>query len=308
MNTKSLKNKLLPVILLIILLLLWEYVISNDANVTHINETIERLTGWWPGFESMPESMLPRPSKILRQLTKTPKNGRGGPAYFLHHTGITLAGAGWGFLIGNLAAMLLATIFLYCKPLERAMLPIALAMRSVPNVALTPLLLRIRLMVANLESVQNSKILYALFGSEMATKVFLVVMIVFFPTLVNVSQGLNSVSTQSLELMKTYNASKWQVFWKLRVPTSLPMTFAALKNAAPSAVMGIVIAEWLSSDEGLGCVIYQSYGLSQVARMMMAMFISGIISIILFLLVGKMQDWLVPWSRISTNVNEETEG
>lgn len=305
MNKENIRYKLLPIILLIVFLLLWEYLISNDSNVTWINEHIEKLTGWYPGFESMPESMLPRPSKILRTLTKTPKNGRGGYAYFLHHTGITLAGAGWGFLIGNLTAILLAVLFLYCKTLERAMMPIALAMRSVPNVALTPLLLRIRLMIANMESVKNSPILFAIFGSEMATKIFLVVMIVFFPTLVNVSQGLNSVSNSSLELMKTYNASKWNIFWKLRVPTAMPMTFAALKNAAPNAVMGIVIAEWLSSDEGLGCVIYQSYGLSQVSRMMMAMIISGVISILLFILVGKIQDWVVPWTKTPTNVYDD---
>lgn len=297
------KRAIIPVTLFILFLLLCEFLISNDDNCMWLNEKIEEKTGWYPGFSSIPESMLPRPSKVLKILFVTPKNGRGGLAYFWKHTKATLYGSGIGFLIGNIAAILMATLFLYNKSLEKVLMPIALTLRSMPLVALTPLLLRIRFTLTNVESVQNSAFLYKLVASEDSTKALIVTILMFFPTLVNVAQGLNSVPTNALELMDTYNASKWQVYWKLRVPYALPLTFAALKIATSAAVMGVIVAEWLSSSEGLGYVIYRSYGLSQVTRMMAAMIISCVISVITFIVVGWIEDLVIPWAKTDTEIN-----
>ena len=297
MKKRRWSRVLLPVVLSVILVVLWEFVISNDDNMDLINDKIEELTGWNPGFDSIAETILPRPSRIVRTLIVTPRSGRGGPAYFWRHTRDTLYGAALGFVLGNALAIITATAFLYIKPLERALLPIALALRSMPLVAITPLLLRIRFTIADLEAVQNSPVLNAIFGTDVVMKMLIVVIIVYFPTLVNVARGLSSVEHEALELMHTLRASAWQVYWKLRVPTALPLTFAALKVASSASVLGAVVAEWLSSTRGLGYAIFRSHAEAQVPRMMMGMVIACVMSILSFAAVGLVQRWALPWHR-----------
>jgi NitT/TauT family transport system permease protein len=287
----------LPVLLSIILIFLWEYLISNGENVDLINKWVEQVTGWDPDWDAVTETLLPRPSRILRTLIVTPSSGRGGPEYFWRQTRTTMVSAALGFVLGNLLAILTATTFLYVRPLERALMPIALALRSMPLVAITPLLLRIRFAVADMEAVQDSPVLNAIFGTDLVMKMVIVVIIVYFPTLVNVGRGLSSVAQPALELMHTLRASRWQIYWKLRVPTALPLTFAALKVASSASVLGAVVAEWLSSTRGLGYVIYRARAEMKIPSAMMGMVIACIMSVVVFVVVGLVQRWAIPWYR-----------
>jgi len=308
MKKKRLVRNLIIVIVFILIILLWEFVISNTENIELANSRIYELTGWKSNFESISETMLPRPSKILRTLLIVPINGRGGLAYFWRHTKTTLYGASLGFLFGNLLAMITATTFLFSKPLERGIMPIALALRSIPLVAISPLLLRIRFTLSSMDSITNNNLLSSLFGTDMFMKAVIVTILVYFPSLVNIARGLTSVSQPALELMHTLHASRWQVFWKMRVPTALPLTFAALKVAASSAILGVIVAEWLSSSEGLGYVIYRSYGESQIPRMMMAGILSSLIAVITFFAVDLIQKWAIPWNPQVSKVNSIDRG
>lgn len=286
-----------PLVITVVILLLWEFVISNDENVELINQKIEDVTGWNPDFDAVAPTILPRPSIIVKQLLVVPPNKKGGPEYFWRHTQATLFAAGLGFVMGNLLAILTATAFLYIKPLERALMPIALALRSMPLVAITPLLLRIRFSIADLEVVQDTPLLKGIFGTDLVMKLIIVIVICYFPTLVNVARGLASVGQPALELMHTLRASRWQTYWKLRVPTALPLTFAALKVSSSSSVLGAVVAEWLSSSRGLGYVIYRSHADMSEAKMWMAMLISCAIAIAAFALVSVAQRFAIPWYR-----------
>jgi NitT/TauT family transport system permease protein len=292
----------------LVVLLLWEFVVSNDDNLQALNRTVEGLIGWNPGLDSLPATILPRPSLILRQLLVVPRNQKGGPDYFWRHTRATLFAALLGFALGNLSAILTATAFLYVKPLERALMPLALALRSVPLVAITPLLLRIRFTIADLPTVQSSPLLNAIFGTDFAIKMLIVVIICYFPTLVNAARGLASVEQPALELMYTLRADRWQTYWKLRVPTALPMIFAALRVASSSAVLAAVVAEWLSSSQGLGYIIKRSFADKSVPRMWMAMVISSTIAIAAFGLVTLLQRWVIPWYRSVVHLRTAVEG
>jgi len=298
---------ILPLMLAIIFLLLWEFLISNEDNVDAINAAIERLTGWDPDFDSLAETIMPRPSRVIRTLYYTPRSGRGGFAYFWRHTKATLSATLLGFVIGNLVAILTATAFLYNKPLERALLPIALALRSVPLVAVTPLLLRIRFTIGDLPAVQANPLLQAIFGTETFIKILIVVIICYFPTLVNAARGLSSVPLEALELMHTLRASRWQTYWKLRMPTGLPLIFAALRVTSSAAVLGAVVAEWLSSDQGLGSVIKRSLAEKSIPRMWMGMVISCVLAIVAFSLVSVVQRFAIPWYRSITHLESALE-
>jgi NitT/TauT family transport system permease protein len=144
-----------------------------------------------------------------------------------------------GFAAGNIAAIFVATVFVHRKSVEQAFFPIAVLLHSIPVVATAP-------------------ILVLLLGNGLAPKVAIAAIICFFPTLVNMVRGLESVSPQSMELMHVLSATKWEVFFKLRVPTSLPYLFSALRIAASTATIGAIVGEWIGSQVGIGALIIQA--------------------------------------------------
>lgn len=308
----SSKNKSLIVNLLIVigLLLLWEFLVSNPSNVNKINSWVFRLVGWNPHLKALSLVSTPKPSSIVRTFFVTPDNGRGGPFFFWMHMKATITAILPGFVIGNFFAIIMATVFLYVPALERALMPFSLAARSVPLVAITPLLLRIRFSIADLSMVQNSPILYPIFGTERAIKMLIVVIVVFFPTLVNVYQGLRSVERPAIELMQSLSASPWYIFWNLRVPSALPMTFSALKIAASSSVGGVIIAEWLSSNRGLGYVMYTGSASATLstATMWVAVVISTMLSFVMFWVVNIFEKISIPWHESVIALREVMDG
>jgi NitT/TauT family transport system permease protein len=185
--------------------------------------------GRWFG---LPDFILPAPSKILNAFATN-------SAMFGKHAPITVLEALIGFAIGNGVAITLAIAFVHSLTVERAVYPMAVAMRSIPFVALAP-------------------ILVIWMGNGLAPKVTIAALVSFFPTLVNMVRGLRSVDKEAFELMHTLSATRWQVLWRLRWPSSTPFLFSALKISAAGTVLGAVVAEWIGSDRGLGYLVVMS--------------------------------------------------
>jgi NitT/TauT family transport system permease protein len=144
-----------------------------------------------------------------------------------------------GFLLGNFAAISLATAFVYRKTMEEALFPIAVMVNTIPVVAKAP-------------------ILVLLLGNGMEPKIAIAAIICFFPTLVNMTRGLRDVRSEQLELMRVLSATPREVFLRIRVPNALPYLFSALKIAASTAVIGAIVGEWIGSTKGIGALIIQS--------------------------------------------------
>jgi len=144
-----------------------------------------------------------------------------------------------GFLLGNFAAIALATVFVYRKTSEEALFPIAVMVNTIPVVAKAP-------------------ILVLLLGNGMETKIAIAAIICFFPTLVNMTRGLRDVRPEQLELMRILSATPREVFFRIRVPNALPYLFSALKIAASTAVIGAIVGEWIGSNVGIGALIIQA--------------------------------------------------
>ena len=144
-----------------------------------------------------------------------------------------------GFLLGNIAAIALATVFVYRKTAEEALFPIAVMVNTIPVVAKAP-------------------ILVLLLGNGMEPKIAIAAIICFFPTLVNMTRGLRDVRAEQLELMRILSATPSEVFLRIRVPNALPYLFSALKIAASTAVIGAIVGEWIGSTKGIGALIIQS--------------------------------------------------
>ncbi|MBO0709967.1 MAG: ABC transporter permease [Acetobacteraceae bacterium] len=144
-----------------------------------------------------------------------------------------------GFAVGNMVAIAIATLFVHRKWIEIAFFPIVVLINSIPVVAKAP-------------------ILVLLLGNGFAPKIAIAAIICFFPTLVNMVRGLEAVSPQALELMHVLSASKWEIFTRLRLQSSVPYLFAALKIAASAAVVGAIVGEWIGSQEGIGALVIQA--------------------------------------------------
>ena len=217
----------------------------------------------------MPDYVVPLPSVIGAELVR-----KGG--MILDNLWITLLEALGGFLLGNAVALALAVVSIYSRSVDRVVMPFALAVRSIPVVALTPLLI-------------------LLLGVDWKPKVAVAALVVFFPTLVNMAIGLRAVDARAFELMHVLNASRGQVLLRLRFPSSIPYFFAALKVAVPSAVLGAAVAEWINAGAGLGYLIIIATFQFQTPLLYATMVVACATTMLLYWSVALLERWLVPW-------------
>jgi ABC-type nitrate/sulfonate/bicarbonate transport system permease component len=154
---------------------------------------------------------------------------------------VTVKDAGIGYLVGLVAAFALAVLFAVSPVLERIVMPTAMVLRSIPLVVLTPLITLI-------------------FGIGQTGVTAIVIIVVFLPALANILYGLRSVSGEHRDLVLAYGGSSWTVLRKVALPAAIPSTLASARIAVPSAVTGAMIAEWLSTGQGLGGAISRAAG------------------------------------------------
>lgn len=181
-----------------------------------------------------------------------------------------------GFFIGNTAAILIAVAFVHSRTVERAFFPIAVFINTIPILAIAPILVLI-------------------FGAGLTAKIVIASLICFFPTLVNMVRGLQAVSPQALELARILSASKSEIFWKMRLPSSLPFLFSALKIAATTCVIGAIVGEWVGADLGLGALIIDSTFNFRAALLYATVFLSSGLSVFLFAAVTIAEKLIVRW-------------
>jgi NitT/TauT family transport system permease protein len=181
-----------------------------------------------------------------------------------------------GFLVGNAAAILMATAFVHKKSLEDAFFPIVVLINTIPVVAKAP-------------------ILVLLLGNGMEPKIAIAALICFFPTLVNMVRGLESVNPQALELMRVLSASNTEIFFKLRLHNSLPYLFSALKIAASTAVIGAIVGEWIGSTVGIGALIIQSMYAFDSAMLYASVIVGSAFSVLFFLTITLIERMVVRW-------------
>ena len=181
-----------------------------------------------------------------------------------------------GFMLGNLAAISLAAAFVYRKTMEEALFPIAVMVNTIPVVAKAP-------------------ILVLLLGNGMEPKIAIAALICFFPTLVNMVRGLESVNPQAMELMRVLSASKTEVFFKLRLYNSLPYLFSALKISASTSVIGAIVGEWIGSTSGIGALIIQAMYNFDSAMLYATVIVGSVFSVAFFLAISFAERLCVRW-------------
>jgi NitT/TauT family transport system permease protein len=182
-----------------------------------------------------------------------------------------------GFLLGNFAAIVIATVFVHKKTAEEAFFPIVVLINTIPVVAKAP-------------------ILVLLLGNGMEPKIAIAALICFFPTLVNMVRGLEAVNPQAMELMRVLSATKREVFFKLRLQNSIPYLFSALKIAASTAVIGSIVGEWIGSTVGIGALIIQATYNFDSALLYATVIVGSTFSVLFFLTITMIERLVVRWN------------
>jgi sulfonate transport system permease protein len=175
----------------------------------------------------------------------------------------TLSDAGLGFAAGTAAALLLAIVCTLVPGIGHGILPVSLILRSVPIVAMAPLLT-------------------LLFGRGLLGVTVIAGIVTFFPTFVNVLQALGSVSDGAISLMRAYHASAWATLAKVRLPTAAPAIFASARIAGPGALLGATLAEWLATGRGLGFLMLDSTTASNFSMLWAAVVVITLLSAITY--------------------------
>jgi NitT/TauT family transport system permease protein len=174
-----------------------------------------------------------------------------------------------GFVLGALLGLLLATIFVHFRLAERAFVPYVVASQTIPIVALAPM------------------IVYA-FGPSVASVVIIAMYLTFFPVTIAMIRGLRSPDPRALELMRSYAATRWATYWKVRFPASLPYLFTALKIAATASIVGAIIGEGPGGiPDGLGRAIinFNQYYITGPEKLWGAILVSAVLGIFFFLVI-----------------------
>src|SRR3954453_2312412 len=215
--------------------------------------------------------LLPPPSAI-------PGAVAGDASDLLRHTLVTVQEVLLGLAVSTLVGILAAVAIAFFPMLERALYPLVVASQTVPIPVISPLLI-------------------IFFGYGLTPKILLVTLVCFFPIVVNTVDGLHGVDPEAVNLLRTFGASRWQIFRTVRWPAALPFFFSGLRVAATFSVIGAVFGELIGASAGLGYYIRHETPLFHTAVVYGATIILMLLGIALFLAVRAAEWLLLPWRR-----------
>jgi ABC-type nitrate/sulfonate/bicarbonate transport system permease component len=235
------------------------------------------LGGWelLARLGNIEDYLLPAPSEVARALFED-------RALLLPDTWVTAREVLLGFGLALAAGLAIAIALHLSAVLRRAFYPLVVASQAVPVVVIAPIL-----------------VIWLGFG--IAPKLIVIALICFFPIVVNTLDGLQSVDRDQVKMLRTLDASRWDLFRRLELPSSLPFLFSGAKVAVAVSVIGAVFAELVGSDAGLGHAIQVGTAELLTARVFAAVLILSLMAIALFGLVAAAERLALPWVRRRTN-------
>ncbi len=221
-----------------------------------------------------PAFVLPSPGQVWARFLTVAADST-----LWYNTSVTLVEILAGLALGLVAATLLGYLLAKSPPAERLLSPYIVASQAVPIVALAPLLI-------------------VWFGFGLLSKVLVCALTIFFPVLINTIVGLRSVESDLVDVMRSLEASRWQIFRYLEAPAALPVVFGGLRVGVTLSVIGAVVGEFAQSDRGLGFLInVANRGLFDTPLMFVALVMLMLIALVLYGIVSVLQSALLRWKN-----------
>jgi NitT/TauT family transport system permease protein len=213
--------------------------------VNHLLIFAALVAAWEAGSRLgwLDELTTPRPSDIVASLYTIYVEQKN----IYWHFFVTFVEAMAGFVIGSAAGIALAIVAGLNEPFRRYIQPYILVPQVTPRVALTPIMI-------------------AWLGFGWSPKIAIAALICFFPPFVNTVAGMTAVDEDAREMFRSLGATKSQIFWKLQLPSSMPIIMAGLKIAMSLALAGAVVGEFLSANQGMAVLIHRyTYSLNMAS-------------------------------------------
>ena len=213
--------------------------------------------------------LMPRPSVIAAVLWTQ------GPL-ILEHMWPTFYQIVLGFLLSVAGGALVAVLITYSSIVRRGFYPLIVISQIVPKVAVAPLFV-------------------VWFGLGDLSRLLLAFLIAFFPIVINTATGLTSVDEDFVRMGRAYMGTRWHIFTKIRLPHALPLIFGGMKISITLAVIGVVVAEFVAAQRGIGYLIVMANGLLDTPLMMAAIAALSVMGLALYGAVAALERVVVYW-------------
>ena len=219
----------------------------------------------------IPPYMLPGPLRVIEAFTAD-------FPLLMKHLLFTLLSAMTGLAIAIAAAYILALAMDSNYFIRQSMTPVLLLTQTMPVIAIAPLL-----------------ILWMGYG--LAPKIALVFLTCFFPVTISLLGAFASADSDTLRLLQSMGAKKWQLYRYVKIPQGLPAFFSGLKIAASYSIIGAVVAEWLGGDSGLGVYMIRVRRSYSFDKMFAVIILVSVLSLVLIGFVGLLEKKAMPWRK-----------
>jgi NitT/TauT family transport system permease protein len=279
MKPDTLKDKIIPVTtILAVLVVIWYIAaILMNASFQRDMDARGKVTPSTMEFIektlSQPKPLLPAPHQVaqnffentfLRKLTSNRS--------LVYHSGVTLSSTALGFAMGTLLGILIAVGIVHIKALDRSLMPWIITSQTIPILAIAPMVI---------------VVLGAINITGLIPKALISTYLSFFPVTVGMVKGLRSPEIMLLDLMRTYNASAAQTFWKLRVPASVPYLFTSMKVAIAASLVGAIVGELpTGAVAGIGSKLLAGAYYSQTIDIWAALIAGSLLAALLIAIVS----------------------
>ncbi|MEO8080631.1 MAG: ABC transporter permease [Caldimonas sp.] len=221
-------------------------------------------------FLGVREYLLPSPAVVVRAMFSD-------EIPWARHawvTGLEIVGA---FVLAAVAGIALGVTVAWSRLMSRALMPFLVFVNTLPKVAVAPLFL-------------------IWLGYGILPNMLIGALIGFFPVVINTAVGLTQIDDDLIDLGRVFNAPKWKVFLKIRVPNATPYILSALKVTATAAVVGAIVGEFVASQRGLGYVIIATQSSMNTPAAFAALVWISVLGLAVFGVVALMSRLLAPWA------------
>jgi len=273
-------RSILPILTVVAAIVVLWYAAAVKLNAAWVYDQAERAGVEPPGFSqlvsetlSQERPVLPAPHQVAAELWKsTAGMAVTSKRSLVYHGWITLSATLLGFAIGTGLGVLLAVGIIHNKAMDMSVMPWAIASQTIPILAIAPMII----VVLNSLGLQG-----------LVPKAIISAYLSFFPVVVGMVKGLRSPDQMQLDLLKTYNGSAAQAFWKLRMPSSMPYLFASLKVGIAASLVGAIVGELpTGAVAGLGARLLSGSYYGQTVQIWAALFAAAIVAAGMVIVIG----------------------
>src|SRR3972149_4660210 len=231
------------------------------------------IAAWWllPGLLDIPRFILPTPPEVVKEFWLAVREGN-----LLTHTWVTFVEIVLGFFLGSLLGIVAGYSLSFSRTLEVMISPYVLALQIAPKIAFAPLF-----------------ILW--FGFGIFPKVLTAILVVFFPIMINILVSVKFVDQDLVQLLRSFKASRWQIFWTVEFPTSLPSLFSGLRIGATLAVIGVVVGELVGSNIGLGYLLAVGEGQALTSLVLATIVMLTLLGMLFYFAVVALEKIVLRW-------------